>query len=120
MIPSRSQILRGHWTGWNRELIAPLGSWNLLVVMMYMCDPNTQADTGGSQLEARIHSMVLSFKREVRARYPFVITASSACLSLACSVLFWDTPFPLGSLCDMPHICALKQQATSCVDLIFI
>lgn len=83
MIPSRSQILRDHWTGWNRELIAPLGSWNLLVVMMYMCDPNTQADTGGSQLEARIHSMVLSFKREVR--YPFVITASSACLSLALS-----------------------------------
>lgn len=84
MIPSRSQVLRGHWTGWNRERIAPLGSWNLLVVMMYMCDPNTQADTGGSQFEARIHSMVLFFKREVRAQYPFVITASSACLYLAC------------------------------------
>lgn len=32
--------------GWNREWIARLGSRNLLVVMMYMCDPNIQADTG--------------------------------------------------------------------------
>lgn len=61
--------------------------------MMYMCDPNTQADIGGSQLEARIHSMVLSFKREVRAQYPFVITASSACLYLAfCPLLGHTVP----------------------------
>lgn len=76
------------------------------------CNPNAQQDTGGPQLQAQLHSMILSLKKKVRAQCPFCGHSSfSGCLfSHLLSVLCQDILFPLGSLCGMPHICALRQQ----------
>lgn len=72
-------------------------------------------DTGGSQLQAQASQHGPVFKKEVRTQCPFCGHSSfSGCLfSHLLSVLCWDILFPLGSLCDMPHIDALRQQSTS-------